>query len=281
MKVCEAVNYGIKTITHLSDTARLDTEILLGHIISKSRVYLRTWPDYVISKDDISIFKDYIKRRSSGEPVAYILGYQYFWGIKFTVDNNVLIPRPETETIIETILSLFPETNSKSVLELGTGSGAISCALAVERPTWPILAIDISDNALEITKKNISRYELYNISIRKSCWFSNIGNDEKFNIIVSNPPYIDHNDDDLCSNVKKYEPINALIPKSGRGLDDIKDIICHGQSYLRPDGYLFIEHGFKQGAQVRSIFLNFNYYGVNTVKDTAGMNRVTYAQYKA
>ena len=254
------------------ESARLDADLLLMQILKCQRTYLITHDNEELSEDTCSNYLQLIKRRCQGEPVAYILGEKEFWGLTLKVSNSVLVPRPDTELIVETALSFV---NAQSVLDLGTGSGAIILALKHTKPTLEAYAADISDKALDIAKENAHTLKL-NINFIKSSWFSDIPK-RSFDLIVSNPPYIEDNDPHLLN--LSYEPINALV--SGKdGLDDIRIIAKDAPRFLNAGGALLLEHGYNQGQRVRDILEENGFSRVKTLQDFGAQDRVTYGIFK-
>mgnify|MGYP006199186603 CR=1 FL=1 len=229
-----------------SPTARLDAELLLAAALGKSRSYLHTWPEKIVSSEHALAFAGYLQRRRAGEPVAYILGQQGFWKLDLEVAPHTLIPRPDTELLVEAALELLPATPVK-VLDLGTGSGAIALALASERPQAQVLATDASSAALAVAARNAARHELGNVRFAEGGhdWYAPL-HGERFDLIASNPPYIASDDPHLQQGDLRFEPATALA--SGvDGLDDIRRIIVGGGDHLQPGGWLLIEHGWDQG----------------------------------
>lgn len=252
--------------------ARLDAEMLLMHTLQVNRTYLYTHGDTLISEESSKLLNNFVEKHLSGMPIAYILGEKEFWSMTFKVSPDVLIPRPETEHLVETLLDLL-DIQKHSILELGTGSGAVAIALAKERPNWKILACDNSEAALLIAKENATRLLPENslLSFQYSHWFNNIPQ-QQFCAIISNPPYIANNDPHL--NALKYEPSNALISGS-EGLNDIQEIITQSIYYLKPSGYLLLEHGNAQASAIRSLLQRMNFTNIKTIQDLAGHDRIT------
>ncbi|GAA5523998.1 release factor glutamine methyltransferase [Microbulbifer aestuariivivens] len=255
-----------------SDSARLDLEVLLGHVLGRSRTWLYTWPEYALSDSEQQQFERLLKRRAAGEPVAHLTGEREFWSLPLLVDSSTLIPRPDTELLVETALALCPQSRQR-VLDLGTGSGAIALALASERPAWQLLAADKSPQALALAERNRSRLELGNVQLLQSDWFAGIPA-QTFDLIVSNPPYIDAADPHLEQGDVRFEPRSALV--AGRqGLADIDTIVAASGDYLAPGGWLLVEHGWQQAAAVRALFAGAGLVGVDSRRDYGGHERLT------
>lgn len=279
----EQLSDGIVANSNLSRD--LEAKILLAYVLKCTKEYLWAYPEKEISQQQEKFFMSLIARRASGEPIAYITGSKEFWSLDLKVTKDVLIPRADTELLIEIILK--KQTNERlsnqnlssiDVLDLGTGSGAIGLALASEQPDWHITAVDFSKPALEIAKYNAEKNSINNISFVYSDWFENISQSKKFNIIVSNPPYIEKADQHLCQGDLRFEPETALV--SGKdGLDDIRKIIINAQNYLKPNGLLILEHGYNQAERIQTILLKDNYLNIETHQDLAGLNRVTCATF--
>jgi release factor glutamine methyltransferase len=218
----------------------------------------------------------FIRRRSEGEPVAYILGYREFFGLSLITTPDTLIPRPDTETLVEFALAKIPQQASFSILDLGTGTGAIALAIAHQRPYCKVTAVDQSVAAIEVAKKNARLLGLSSVECHKSDWFSALKG-RKFDLIVSNPPYIANNDPHLQQGDLRFEPMNALA--SGEdGLLDIRQIIAQAIKYLHPKGWLLLEHGYDQGKKVAALFEATGFYSIEQAQDLSGHIRVTGAQ---
>ena len=254
------------------ESARLDADLLLMHALNCPRSFLITHDNDEIKDRIVFRYRSLISRRMAGEPIAYIVGYKEFWGLPFKVNKEVLIPRPDTELIVETALKF---KSASSVLDLGTGSGAIVLAIKHERPEIKAFAVDVSDGALAVAKENAARLNL-EVCFIKSSWFSALKN-EKFDLIVSNPPYIEENDEHLKA--LSFEPIGALT--SGKdGLDDIRVIVRDARQFLNNGGALLLEHGYNQGKNVRDILTENGFSEVNTLKDLGENERVTYGVFR-
>lgn len=264
----------------VSDTPRLDIELLLAHILQKTRTWLFTWPDASLTDVQSEIFQDYVARRISGEPVAHIIGVREFWSLSLTVNNSTLIPRPDTELLVETLLQLFADdapAHVRKLLDLGTGTGAIALAAASEKPYWQVLAVDKSQDAVLLAEKNRAQLQLMNVRVQQSDWFTQIASKEKFDIIVSNPPYIDPCDPHLEQGDVRFEPRSALVADN-KGLSDIEWIITHSLDYLNHDGWLLLEHGYDQGEAVRNLLKKQGFVAIDTRTDYGGNERATLAQ---
>ena len=255
-----------------SPTARLDVELLLAAALGKSRSYLHTWPEKIVSSEDALTFASYLQRRRSGEPVAYILGQQGFWKLDLEVAPHTLIPRPETELLVEAALELLPATPAQ-VLDLGTGSGAIALALASERPAWQVTAVDRVLEAVALAERNRQRLHLHNATVLSSHWFSALQG-HRFDLIISNPPYIADNDPHLAAGDVRFEPASALVAGHD-GLDDLRLITQESPDHLNDGGWLLLEHGYDQAQAVRELLLNQGFEGVHSRIDLGGHERIT------
>lgn len=257
---------------------RLDIELLLCHILEISRSYLLAHPEHILSTQQLSQFKVLLSRREQGEPLAYLVGRKAFWSFELQVTPATLIPRPETELLVEQALARLPLHTSSQVADLGTGSGAIALALALERPQCQVLATDINQDPLAVAERNAKRLNIENIVFLQSDWLIALDN-RQMNLIVSNPPYIAENDRHLQSDGVRYEPSQALV--SGiDGLDAIRHLITYAPHYLVNEGWLLLEHGYEQGELVSQLFKQHGYTAITTYRDLAGQSRVTVGQVK-
>ena len=255
-----------------SPTARLDIELLLAAALGKTRSYLRTWPERIVGTEAAQVFASYLERRRKGEPVAYILGQQGFWSLDLEVAPHTLIPRPETELLVELALQCLPAEQARA-LDLGTGTGAIALALGRERSGWHVVAVDRVPEAVALAERNRARLGLANVSVRTSHWFSALEG-ERFDLIVSNPPYICSEDPHLSAGDVRFEPSSALV--SGRdGLDDIRHIIANAPSHLVSAGWLLLEHGYDQAPRVRELMAQQGFEQIESREDLGGHERVT------
>ena len=259
-----------------SDSALLDTELLLCHCLNVDRTWLKTWPDHQLQDAQIAEFDQLFSRRLRGEPVAFIVGSQGFWTLDLCVSPHTLIPRPETELIVEQALQLALPAASQ-VLDLGTGTGAIALALATERPDWQITGVDVQSQAVELAEHNRQLYQLNNVSILHSDWFSALASAQPaqtFDLIVSNPPYIEAEDSHLLAGDVRFEPSSALVAGVD-GLDDLRLIIGQSSGFLQQAGWLMVEHGYNQGAVVRDLFSAAGFQSVTTHADYNQLDRIT------
>lgn len=267
-------------LSSISDSARLDIELFLSHLLQKNRTWLFTWPDHELTETQSAEFLQMLERRKKGEPVAHIIGQREFWSLPLKVNASTLIPRPDTEILVETALQLFaadaPEQKRKC-LDLGTGTGAIVLALASEKANWQFTAVDQSTDAVALAESNRCQLGFNNVSIFQSDWFEKIPATQ-FDLIVSNPPYIDPDDPHLSQGDVKFEPLSALVALDN-GLADIKKIIGGSKSFLTSGGYLLLEHGYNQADDVKKILLENGYKNIETRKDFGGNDRVTFGWY--
>ncbi|WP_039915020.1 peptide chain release factor N(5)-glutamine methyltransferase [Cellvibrio mixtus] len=260
----------------ISDSARLDIELILCHILQKNRTWLFTWPDKKLDEAQQKMFNDFFRRRKNGEPIAHIIGQREFWSLPLAVNNSTLIPRPDTELLVEVTLELFAQDKPDQVrncLDLGTGTGAIVLALASEKPHWQLLGVDKSIDAVALAEKNRTQLDFNHVKIQQSDWFAQIEWCE-FDVIVSNPPYIDPQDPHLNQGDVRFEPRSALIADN-HGLADIEFIIREGSNYLHCDGWLLLEHGYDQGEAVRGLLRANGFVAVETRRDLGGNERVS------
>ncbi|MBC3476481.1 peptide chain release factor N(5)-glutamine methyltransferase [Pseudomonas taiwanensis] len=255
-----------------SPTERLDAELLLAAAIGKSRSYLHTWPERIVSSEAADVFASYLERRRAGEPVAYILGQQGFWKIDLEVAPHTLIPRPDTELLVETALQLQPASPAR-VLDLGTGTGAIALALASDCPAWQVTAVDRVDEAVALAERNRQRLGLDNVKVMASHWFDSLAG-QRFDLILSNPPYIAAEDPHLAEGDVRFEPSSALVAGPD-GLDDLRIIVDQAPEHLLPGGWLLLEHGYDQATSVQALLTARGFTKVASRKDLGGHERIT------
>jgi len=286
--LAEALQFGVKQLSD-SKSAKLDSEILLLKVLNdnsalsdakpKTKTWLFTWPENTLTAEQFQQFSHYLNKRSEGMPIAYITGKKDFWTLTLAVTSDTLIPRPETELLVECALEKISPAGKLKLLDLGTGSGAIALAIASERNNIDILATDISEAALKVAQKNAATQQLSNVSFCLSHWFDAIPK-QTFDLIVSNPPYIAEHDLFLEENVKKYEPLSALH-SAAEGLSDISQIISQCRNYLKPGGWLLFEHGYDQAQAVQSLLKKSEFTQIATIKDLNHLPRVTLAHMPA
>ncbi|UZE28324.1 peptide chain release factor N(5)-glutamine methyltransferase [Pseudomonas asplenii] len=255
-----------------SPSARLDAELLLAAALGKSRSYLHTWPEKIVSSEDALTFADFLQRRRGGEPVAYILGQQGFWKLDLEVAPHTLIPRPDTELLVEAALELLPTSPAK-VLDLGTGTGAIALALANEHPGWQVTAVDRVPEAVALAERNRQRLGLDNVTVLHSHWFSALQG-QRFQLIISNPPYIAAADPHLVQGDVRFEPASALVAGAD-GLDDLRTIIAQAPVHLDTGGWLLLEHGYDQAEAVRELLAAQGFSEVHSRTDLGGHQRIS------
>ncbi len=265
-------------LSTVGDTPRLDVEVLLSHILDEDRSFLYTWPEHQLNEQQQQCFDGYFQRRCQGEPVAHIIGQREFWSLPFKVTPATLIPRPETELLVELALGLRVDDRAE-VLDLGTGTGAIALALASEKNHWQITAVDAVPAAVQLAEENRQQLNIKlpnrfaNVQVFQSDWFTELKG-QLFDVIISNPPYICEGDQHLKQGDVRFEPLSALVADE-QGLSDLQAIINGAQIYLKPNGWLLLEHGFDQGAAVQEMMLNAGYESVATHTDLAGKDRVS------
>lgn len=253
------------------DSPKLDAELLLADTLGKNRTWLKTWPENKLSQTELEGFEGLIMRRKAGEPVAYLLGKQDFWSFTLKVTPATLIPRPETEHLVEFALSKIPKNESFQMVDLGTGTGAIALAIASERPQTTVIGLDICEQALSVAEHNRQQLNIRNVGFQQGHWLR-AWSEQKLDMIVSNPPYIDADDEHLKD--LTFEPIGALVA-GDNGLADIVEITKQAQLHLKSRGWLVFEHGFEQGQAVRDIMQQHGFTNVKTLTDYAGLERVT------
>ncbi len=274
-----ALDYAVQRLISASESPLLDAEILLCLTLDIDRSYLRAWPEKNLSPEQNSHFVALLQKRLSGVPIAYITGRREFWSRDFEVNRDVLIPRPDTELLIELALQRIPERQSYRLIDLGTGSGIIAITLAAERPNSEVIATDCSTGALTLARRNAHKHNVRNIQFVQSDWFEAISESVQFNLVVCNPPYIADNDPHLTEGDVRFEPLSALIADN-HGLSDIERIAADARRHLPTQGHLLIEHGYNQQNQVQAIFSQLDYHNIVTYRDLSGQPRVTYGQWR-
>ena len=270
--ISDALHTATLLLERTSASARLDAELLLEYVTGLSRTDFRAAPERALPAAAGWSFQQLIRRRLQGEPVAYIRGHQEFWSLLLEVSPAVLIPRPETELVVERTLALL-RPDAKEVADLGTGSGAIALAVASERPSLQVTAVDASADALEIARRNAARLQLGNVHFERGSWFTPFAG-RRFDVVAANPPYIARGDSNLAADVGRFEPEIALVA-GATGLEAIEQIVAQAAAHLQPGGWLVLEHGWTQAAAVRERLVRSGFAHVRSHADLAGHERVT------
>lgn len=252
---------------------RREAGYLLRAVTGLSEAKLIAGAHQPLEGEELQRFQELARRRRNGEPLAYLVGWREFYGLELEVSPAVLIPRPETELLVELALQRLAEHQGTEVLDLGTGSGAIALAVAVRRPRARVLAVDVSADALEIAARNCRHHGLAQVELRQGDWFAAVG-DRRFDLIVSNPPYVAEGDGHLAEGDLRFEPQLALVGGSD-GLHAIRRIVREAPTHLKPDGWLLLEHGYDQGAAVRALLVAAGFVQLVEENDLAGHVRVT------
>jgi len=270
MEIAAALAWARSALTPYTDTAGLDAELLLAHILDCNRAYLHTWPERPLDQTQEAGFRELIRRRIEGEPVAYLLGEAEFWSLPLNVSEHTLIPRPETELLVEAALALIPQDAHWEIADLGTGSGAIALALASERRNCRVHAVEAAAGALAVARENAARLGLA-VEFHHGSWFEPLAG-MRFELIVSNPPYVAAADPHLSQGDVRFEPLSALA-SGADGLEDIRHLVAEAKAHLLPGGWLLIEHGYDQGEAVRELYKSNAYKEIRTIKDLGGRDR--------
>lgn len=255
-----------------SESPRRDVEILLGFVTGKARTFILAFGETVLSESELERLNELLARRERGEPVAHLVGVREFWSLPLFVSPATLIPRPDTECLVEQVLNHLPEAPCR-ILDLGTGTGAIALALGSERPDCQITAVDVMPDAVALATLNAEHLGITNVTVLTSHWFSALEG-QQFELIVSNPPYIDEQDPHLAMGDVRFEPRSALVAAK-EGLADLAWIIAQSRRFLRPGGWLLLEHGWQQGEAVRALFSDQGYVQVETCRDYGDNERLT------
>lgn len=269
--IAEAVKNAAKELTPHSESPRLDAELLLATILGLHRSALIARSNEPVATNHENAYAELIRSRARGVPIAYLTGSREFWSLPLKVSSAVLVPRPETEILVGHALTLLPRDAVCSVLDLGTGSGAIALSLAHERPRWAITGVDISPAALQVAAQNAHSLKLSHVNWRLGSWFAPVPG-EQFHLIVANPPYIAANDPALTALCA--EPATALIA-GPTGLEALRDIIAQSPRHLHARGWLALEHGITQGQDVAQLLQQHGFDSIRTYSDFSGRPRVT------
>ncbi|HEX9802256.1 MAG TPA: peptide chain release factor N(5)-glutamine methyltransferase [Gammaproteobacteria bacterium] len=272
MDIAHTLKQIAERLATVSDSARLDAELLLCHALGRPRSYLYTWPEQELDEEQAEALEKLVERRQGGEPVAHILGKREFWSLELAVSTDTLIPRPETELLVEAALARIPEQAEWAVADLGTGSGAIALAIASERPRCRITAVERSAGALAMARQNAQRLGLGNVEFLQGDWFAPLAG-RRFQVILSNPPYIPDNDPHLSRGDLRFEPRSALAAGPD-GLADLRQLVSGAPAFLCPPGWLLLEHGYDQGGAVTGLLDTAGYAEVADLTDLQGHGRV-------
>lgn len=256
----------------VSDSARLDAELLLCHVLGRPRSYLYTWPEHQLGDAERQALEALVERRLEGEPIAHIIGKREFWSLELSVSAETLIPRPETELLVEAALDRIPEQAAWQIADLGTGSGAIALAIASERPRCHITAVERSAGALAVARENARRLGIDNVEFLPGDWFAPLAG-RRFEMVLSNPPYIPDTDPHLARGDVRFEPRSALAAGAD-GLSDIRQLVSGAPQFLQQPGWLLLEHGYDQGAAVTALLREAGYAEVADLADLQGHGRV-------
>ena len=262
----------------LSDTARLDVAVLLAHALERDKTYLYTWPDRELTAAQQQVFESLLVQRQKGVPIAYLVGEKEFWSLSIKVSSDTLIPRPDTELLVQLGLELFASDSPRTIADLGTGTGAIALALAHERSRWQVLGADISPQIVALAEQNRVAFQLMNLRFVVSDWCSALPK-QAFDLILGNPPYIAADDPHLLCGDVRFEPKTALVSEED-GLHDIKCIATQAKDHLKLQGFLLLEHGCQQAQAVREILSAVGYSNMKTFQDLAGLDRATQCQWR-
>lgn len=273
MQIGDALIWATRELAD-GESPKVDSKILLCHILDVSNTYLHTWPDKELEHYQFESYAKLVARRKLGEPIAYITGERDFWSLTLKTNPSTLIPRPETELLVEQVLTLA--IDNAHCLDLGTGTGAIALAIASERPAWQVLAVDKVPEAVTLANQNADLNNIKNIDILLSNWFDAIPT-QQFDIIVSNPPYVESDSPYLKQGDLRFEPMSALASGTD-GLSDIKVIIDKSIGYLKAGAWLMLEHGWQQADSIQRYLHEQKFINVSTVKDLNELDRITVAQ---
>ena len=273
MTLREWLMIATRQLSDVSESPRLDAELLLAATLNQPRSYLHAWPERMLEPDAAHHLAAWMARRCGGEPVAYILGQREFWSLELEVSSETLIPRPETELLVELALARIDPDAPARIADLGTGSGAIALALASERPAAAVVATDVDKATLAVAVRNAAAHGLDNVWFRRGDWTAALGG-ERFDLIASNPPYVAAGDPHLARGDLRHEPPRALS-SGADGLDAIRAIVAAAPRHLVPGGWLLLEHGLEQGAAIRALLEQAGFVEIETARDLEHRDRVT------
>jgi release factor glutamine methyltransferase len=277
LTIQKALSYAYNLLKFMNNP-KFEAEVLLAHVLKKPRSYLYAWPHRLLSLSEKSQFESWVERRQHNEPVAYLTHEKEFWSLMFKVTQDTLIPRPETELLVEQLIhpvDAFPPQTPLHIADLGTGSGAIALSIAHARPHWTVIASDISSQALVVAKENAQRFHIHNVEFYQSDWCAAWPKEFRFDAIVSNPPYLTEQEWRCAEDSSiLFEPSKALV--SGQdGLDAIRIIVVQAKMFLNPHALLLLEHGYQQAESVRTLLSQHGFQQIKTYQDLAQRDRVT------
>jgi len=268
-----------RTLYESCDTPRIDAEYLMQHVIEQSMAWLISHGDSPASAEHTKEFSRLIEQRAKGTPIAYLMGYRDFWTLRLRVNKHVLIPRGDTEVLVEQALERLDVKASQTILDLGTGSGAIALSLAKECPQAQVTAVDQQAEALVVAQENARLNNISNVEFRQSDWFAAIGAEQQFELIASNPPYVELGDPHLQQGDLRFEPETALVADE-QGLSDLRSIINAAPNYLKPDAWLLLEHGYQQASAVEQSLTEAGFNNIELYADLNHLPRCTAAQWQ-
>ena len=268
LSIQQSLSNACQRLNPVVESPRLEAELLLAYVLNSNRTRLRTWPETLLTEQQLKQYNDLVDSRLKGQPIAYLIGKQGFWSLDLIVTPETLIPRPETELLVELALEKIPMHSQWHIADLGTGSGAIVLAMTKERPDCHFIATDISVDALDIARENSRLNEIDNVEFFQRHWLENIDPQYQFEMIVSNPPYIPDTDPHLQQGDVRFEPRSALA-SGAHGLNDLQVIIQQSSKYLKQDGWLLLEHGYDQEQAVIQLM---NHAGFRSVEDFRDLN---------
>lgn len=273
LSIRQYLDDGAAILARVSDSPRLDAELLLGMVLRRPRSFLHAWPERILEPAEAQQYEELLRRRFSGEPIAYMTGIREFWSMPLRVGPPVLIPRPDTELLVELALRRLPTERDLRVLDLGTGSGAVALAIARERPRAQVIGVELSRAALALARDNARLMKVDNVEFRESDWFDAVRG-EKFDVVVGNPPYVAEDDPHLGQGDARFEPRLAL-DAGPAGMNCFRAIMERAHNYIVRQGWLLLEHGPDQHMPLRRLMEAQHYHDITLHKDAAGRDRVT------
>ncbi len=266
------LEWGKQALSSSKDVPQLEAQVLLAHVLGCTRAHLYTWPEEEVPPEKAQAYQALIQRRQQHEPIAYLIGHKEFWSLSFDVTQDTLIPRADTELLVQVVLDHLPES-PQEVVDIGTGSGVIACTLAHSRPQWQLYGLDVSLKAINIARKNAHNLKIENVQFIESDWLQGLA-PKSYDAIIGNPPYIRQGDVHLIHGDLPFEPQIALTPGPS-GLEAFQAILAQAPAFLKPKGLIAFEHGFDQGSAVRNLLQHNGYQDIQTFQDYSGNDRVT------